>query len=361
MERINYTPKEDTSYDELARFLVTHSKRNWVQNVWIKQSGNLGRLSKAIETKLTAEKIKLLENVKISVVANLGYYLPVLNLDGGTLHIAWTADDGPTKFTRKMAANFLLNGQNRPATWFIVRDRLTAENIGIYKDLQNRGHEIAIHGLHKKDNHLSWLPSASIDSYKNFNEALLDLGKFQKELNNQGLRTRFVRLPYGLFTELVHSLKVKGMKNHLKSEVTARKIIKQNISPKGNAPENMVADEFNKLRNKLKDLGLVLWGGRNDGGISVNSWEFESASKKTSRGKHDFDVKKGSKVFNLIQGISKRKSKSASMVILCHDTSAGDVMEVQKDLLSIEMVAADACVKVKYHTMSSLYKQIVSG
>jgi peptidoglycan/xylan/chitin deacetylase (PgdA/CDA1 family) len=359
MERIQYTPAANSGYEELAHFLVEKSKRNWVINTWIKQAGNLNRLTKAIETKLIAEKIKLLDNVTISVVAELGYYLSALKLVAGTLHIAWTVDDGPTNFTRKMAANFLLKGKNRPATWFIVRDRLTAKNIGIYKDLQSRGHEIAIHGLHETNNHLSWLPSASIDSYKDFNEALLDLGKFQKELNSQGLRTRFVRLPYGLFTELVHSLKIKGMKKNVMT--TARNIVKQKISPKGAAPANMVADEFNKLRNKLKDLGLILWGGSNNGSISNNSWEFESASKKTSRGKNDFDVKKGSKVFNLIQGINKRKSKSASMVILCHDTSSGDVMEVQKDLLDIEKLAADAGVKIKYHTMSSLYKQIVSG
>jgi len=237
-----------------------------------------------------------------------------------------------------MRKNFQLKGQNRPATWFIVRDRLTSEKTGFYKMLQNEGHEIAIHGLHKKNNHLSWLPSASLDSYENLDAALRDLEKFHLELQNQGLQVKFVRLPYGLFTELVHSLKVKGMnKNRL---TAARNIIKARTATTGTAPENQVAREFSLLQNKLKDLGLILWGGRKDGGISANSWQYESASHKTQ-------------IHNI-----RKKNKDDSMVILCHDTSGGDVLEVRKDLLNMESIAEEAGVDIKYHTMSNLYKKI---
>ncbi|VAW60096.1 hypothetical protein MNBD_GAMMA11-1183 [hydrothermal vent metagenome] len=357
MERIKYRPEKGSGYDALAKFLVTHSKNSQIQSCWIKKNENLTRLSTAIKIRLKEENIELHANAEISVIAELSYYLPELKPNMASLHVAWTVDDGPTRFTQQMANNFLLNGQNRPATWFIVRDRLTSDKTGFYKYLQNKGHEIAIHGLHKKDNHLSWLPSGSLASYKNLSTALQDLEKFQRELQNRGLHARFVRLPYGLFTELIHSLKVKGMK---KSQATAaRNIIKAKISITGTAPENRVAKEFDILRSKLKDLGLILWGGRNNGGISANSWQYESASKETVRGKDDFDIEKGNKVYNKIHNIRK-KNKSDSMVILCHDTTGGDVIEVRKDLLSMENTAAKAGICIKYHTMSSLYKQITS-
>ncbi|VAW68869.1 hypothetical protein MNBD_GAMMA10-1179 [hydrothermal vent metagenome] len=353
MMHIKYTPQAGTGYEALARFLLAHSKNNYIRNHWAKKNGNLTRLSVAIENRLSEKNIKLETDVEINVIAEPGYYLPELKQN--TLHVAWTVDDGPTQFTQQMRKNFQLKGQNRPATWFIVRDRLTSEKTGFYKMLQNEGHEIAIHGLHKKNNHLSWLPSASLDSYENLDAALRDLEKFHLELQNQGLQVKFVRLPYGLFTELVHSLKVKGMnKNRL---TAARNIIKARTATTGTAPENQVAREFSLLQNKLKDLGLILWGGRKDGGISANSWQYESASHKTQRGKNDFDVIKNSNIYNKIHNIRK-KNKDDSMVILCHDTSGGDVLEVRKDLLNMESIAEEAGVDIKYHTMSNLYKKI---
>jgi hypothetical protein len=60
-----------------------------------------------------------------------------------------------------------------------------------------------------------------------------------------------------------------------------------------------------------------------------------------------------------IDKLAKGKRSSASFVILCHSTTREDVLEVKKDIASLESIANKHKVEIRYHTMSSLYKQVV--
>ncbi|MDY6991164.1 MAG: hypothetical protein SVR94_00970 [Pseudomonadota bacterium] len=325
------------------------------------------------------------------------------------LHIAWTVDDGPQKFTQSMAANFPSKGLRerkaalrktamearekakkaakiaqtkgatdqqkadaqtkkvkaekafaeleavlyRPATWYIVRDELTTNSLGIIRKLQDEGHEIAIHGLHETKNHLSWLPSHKKPSYSSVNEALVDLKNFRDFLASKGITVKFVRLPYGLLTEVVHNLEKLGLTQD--TGKTARKIISGQISPQGETVASKVAKNFADLKTEIQQLGLHLWGGSKNGSISVQSWEAESAGVNTGR----TDTVPQQQI-NAMERLSRGQGgrTSYSYVILCHDNSASDVSEVQMDIKRMEQEAKKRHIEVIYHTMSSLYQQV---
>ncbi len=106
------------------------------------------------------------------------------------------------------------------------------------------------------------------------------------------------------------------------------------------------------MQSGLKKLNLHLWGGNNDGGISAQSWEIESAGKKTGRGD---SLKK-----TFIKDLLKDK-KDHSLVILCHDTTEADLAEVKRDIIMIEDYANKNNIDVVYHTMSGLYKKVTGN
>jgi hypothetical protein len=190
-----------------------------------------------------------------------------------TLHIAWTVDDGPTPHTPAMIKNF--NAPNRPATWYIVRDRLNASNIAMYRDLQAAGHEIAIHGLHATQNHLSWFPGTAQTkpSYDDMCNALQDLVDFHGYLVKNGINIKFVRVPYGLQTELIYNLKNAGMSDAKAKD--ANKIIDGKVQASDSNMYHIVNNNFKSLKSTLSSLNLQLWGGSSSGGISRQSWEAE--------------------------------------------------------------------------------------
>jgi len=276
-----------------------------------------------------------------------------------TLHLAWTVDDGPTRHTKNMMQVFA--ARNILVTWYIQRNRLTKQFIQQYLSLQNKHqHEIAIHGIHKKDDHLSWFPTrwkpkrkpnAKI-SYSKLSTALHDLEEFQKELHRSGLKTKFVRLPYGLGTELRHSLqKPPGQEGLRKAAATAA--IKKIVAGRA-TPASKTATDFHTLEATLKKLRLHLWGGKAHGGVSAVSWQAESAGPRTGR----TDNVPEKQITMMRKEIPRSASKAGSCVILCHDTSSRDVKEVERDIKAIEHVAKETSTLLRYHTMSSLYKQV---
>ncbi len=267
-----------------------------------------------------------------------------------TLHIAWTVDDGPTKHTNDMVDVFKERGI--PATWYIQRNNLTKPWLPIYQKLQNaHGHEVAIHGIHQKKDHLSWFPSSKLPSFESMDSALEDLGEFYNELKTAGLRVKFIRLPYGLFTEINQRLVMAGAKTGVADK--ARDIIKGQAGDTG--PTQTVAKEFKSLQAEIKKLGLHLWGGASTDKVSVQSWEAESAGVGTGRTDNMPQIPK--KMMEV--SLPKRPSKTGSLVILCHDTSQADVKEVKRDIAEMEAVAKATNTTIKYHTMSSMYKQVV--
>jgi len=267
-------------------------------------------------------------------------------------HVAWTVDDGPTPHTSAMAENF--PGKTRPATWYIVRDRLTKSNMCIYRRLQDEGHEIAIHGLHPTQNHLSWFPgqppNKKFETYQDFSTAMDDLESFYEYLMENGFFVNFVRAPYGLNTEVLWALKKEGQSKAALKD--AHNVIKGRVSPTDPPAMHKVAANMGKLRTKLKELNLHLWGGDPGGNIYNKSWEFESAAANTGR----TDSLNASGIRDKLTEIGKRATKMASDVILCHDTTKADVIQVKDDIKEMEKQANKDDTKLVYHTMTQLFK-----
>ena len=128
-----------------------------------------------------------------------------------TLHIAWTADDGPTNHTDAMLTVFKTTIPNKPipVTWFIQWDNLKKRNsYGFYLNLQeDLGHEIAIHGVSTIVNHIHWFPSDKFKSYATIEEAVAAIKEFKNELSASGIHTKFVRAPTGLHSEITAYLR----------------------------------------------------------------------------------------------------------------------------------------------------------
>jgi len=121
------------------------------------------------------------------------------------------------------------------------------------------------------------------------------------------------------------------------------------------AVDQVVAD-YQFLKHRLIEMGLYLWGGNVKGEISAISWEAESAGLGTNRHRDD---NVPAKPKSLINSMLSTGRKNASLVILCHDTSAADVKEVRQDILDVEAYAKEKDCEINYYTMSSLYKLVV--
>jgi len=136
-----------------------------------------------------------------------------------TLHIAWTADDGPTSFTSDMLSVFnkTLN-KPIPVTWYVQWDNLVInKRHGFYKNLQDKHkHEIAIHGVSTIANHIHWFPTNNKKhaSYASIEEATTAISSFKNHLIEHGMRAKFVRAPTGLHSELMAYLSKLGVANN---------------------------------------------------------------------------------------------------------------------------------------------------
>jgi hypothetical protein len=339
-----------------------------------------------------------------------------------TLHLAWTVDDGPTKFEGEMMKVFESAGAKPiPVTWYIQLDRLLASPGALekYKKLVDKnGHEIGLHGVSATANHIKWFPSTDKDenpSYRTVEEAVEGITNFQKYLNEKGISVKFVRAPTGLVSELESYLKKLGYTGVPKQDLVetdnklkelekkiagfnvdlkkapsaersalqdklreakreqeclkdfrfeqackpipgqqARSIIDAKTCGKKDPTVEKVALDYQTLLKGLERQKLKLWGGDASGKVSPQSWEAESAGVKQRTDDAQERIK------GVITGtLAKGKRNSASFVILCHSTFHEDVLKVRKDIASIESTARENKVEIKYHTMSSLYKEIV--
>ena|SRR5271157_4196179 len=339
-----------------------------------------------------------------------------------TLHLAWTVDDGPTKFEDEMVSVFKSTGAKPiPVTWYIQLDNLMATPGALekYKELvKSSGHEIGLHGVSAAANHIKWFPSTDNDenpSYRTVEEAIEGITKFQKYLNEKGISVKFVRAPTGLVSELESYLRKLGYTGAPKQEIVetenklkevekkidgvnadlkkasgaesatlqdklrearleqkrlkdlrfeqnckpipgqqARLIINAKTCGKEDPTVKKVALGYQTLLQALERQKLKLWGGDASGKVSPQSWEAESSGVK-QRTDDAYDRIKAV----IIDSLAKGKKSSASFVILCHSTTRADVLKVKKDIASLEQTARENKVEIKYHTMSSLYKEIV--
>jgi len=337
-----------------------------------------------------------------------------------TLHLAWTVDDGPSKHTDKMMSVFKTAGAKPiPVTWFIQWDQLAKFSGALekYKQLvMKSGHEVGLHGVSATANHIKWFPSADEKkpAYKSVKHAIEGIKKFQGYLAKQGIAVKFVRAPTGLVSELssyliklgytgVPEAQLEDTKKKLrevKKEIGAKKValekaktpekesrraelkkaeaeqerlrkllndqvcrqpgaqarsmIKPDKCARADPTIEKVALDYQTLLKALERQNLKLWGGDATGKVSPQSWEAESSGVKARTDNVPDRINK-----MIIQWLGKGKRSSASFVILCHSTTEADVLEVKKDIAALETSASNHKVQIKYHTMTSLYKQVV--
>lgn len=351
------------------------------------------------------------------------------------IRIAWTFDDGPHKFTKKMEEIIGKKENNKvkekiPGTWFIARHEINTDTDNKLKALkakQDSGHEIGIHSIHPKE-HISWFQQSGKGvEYKKIDDALGDLEAFLKLLSGAGIKVKFVRLPYGLFTELTWYLKKLGNK---KPEENARKIIGGDKADGEGVKD--VENDFNKMKAKLGELNLHLWSGEEGNReTGLQSWQAESSGKseltdnitqhitykeeriekckakaskarneaETSANKNagqEAEAKKITKsadkeayiekaktkildlIYNntynncwapyavtkfesLVKGATKgeaTKGKTSSIIILAHDTTEANALEVGEDIKMMETIAKEKRIRLEYYSLSGLYCKV---
>lgn len=272
------------------------------------------------------------------------------------IHVAWTMDDGPTPATPQMKATIA----DRPTTWFIMRNQLgtgtdETRNLNDLKDLQAKGHEIAIHSSHPTQAHVAWFPvevaPAVPKAYATVAEAMAHLTEFVKLLKDNGIQPKFVRMPGGEITEVSAYLKDKGVSDAKQRSELGRKILKQESVSAEAAGVQEVAADYNTIRATLDALGLKLWGGSAAGPmISAQSWEAESSGS----GLADNVTEQFKKVVDAFGTVKRERS----LIVLAHDTNEANAKEVAKDVKEMEDYAAANGVQIQYHTMSSLFQKV---
>ena len=262
------------------------------------------------------------------------------------IYIALTIDDGPRSAITPKFVEFL-DKNNIPATWYIVRTNVEAIGDSYYKtlkEMQDRGHEIAIHealpesentekilsGVKKDAEHIPVFPTDHKDYgksyYKDVNDWARHIKEFKQLLNSKGINVNFIRIPGGLDTELAHMIskidlnglsknemisyinkskadrgikynEVYGnLKAHIKRRMKVKEVTQEEIVSYINKNKTDIEvknhnayDKLNIFATALEDVGLKSWGSkriRNDKkDIALNyiaplSWTSEISSKK---------------------------------------------------------------------------------
>lgn len=281
------------------------------------------------------------------------------------VRIAWTFDDGPDSFTAPMRQVTETKHRITATTWFVMYNKIRKDleaNVAKMLEIQNAGGEIGIHSMHPTDDHVAWFPMIDKPSYPDVSTALKDLQAFHAFLTGKGVRVQFVRLPYGLHSELMSYL--RKLKYEGDVDRTARDII-------ANAPVTGVADlvrtDYANMQLTLSKLGLHLWGGagRDKPETSELSWEAESSGAAARADNLTYHVSEKRKA-NPAHGEDRpgkfertvgqvTETQPRSLVILAHDTTAEDVAEVQVDIEAMDAYARDKDVRIEYYTMAQLF------
>lgn len=293
------------------------------------------------------------------------------------IRIAWSFDDGPTTVTKKMETAIGL----KKTTWFVmlnqIKGKSTAEetvNLAELKRLQTDGSEIGIHSYHDSVSHMAWFPMSTKDSYKDVDVSMTALEAFYNYLKTAGLLVKFVRVPYGLISELVQWLVDKSVANA--GTVGGEIVEKKYTGTDAGALE--VKKGYEKLLAKLSALGLHLWGGSkgSEPEVARLSWEAESSgvagrpdyvtkhvsSARAAQQSTVTDPKKKDNPgkFERVADLIARDGVARSLVVLAHDITQADVDEVKTDKAAMEAYATTKGVKIEYYTMSGLY-QVLRG
>jgi peptidoglycan/xylan/chitin deacetylase (PgdA/CDA1 family) len=311
------------------------------------------------------------------------------------IRVAWTIDDGPTKYTPDMKKALDIS----PVTWFIVSSNLGKSkesrkaSLGRLLEIQRAGGEIAIHSMHASENHVMWFPNDTHKSYPSIDTAMADLGQFHKELKDHGVTVKFVRPPGGLVSEMQGYARKLGFHGDdaiaagygviagdsfddlLKGSGKSRRRL--DVLSKKPATEQAAARNWYQqlhaglqvMKTNLSTLDLLLWGGSEDPNkIANQDWGAETSGVKdrndTTTGKVTHEGKRRAgyrdKDANIFEKIvdSMKDNETRALVVLAHDTTPEDTAAVKEDKQEMERYAAKKGVLIQYHTMSSLFEKV---
>ncbi|MSQ07535.1 MAG: hypothetical protein EXR54_02915 [Dehalococcoidia bacterium] len=285
---------------------------------------------------------------------------------GKIMRIAWTFDDGPhPQHTGPMRQVMESRGITQ-TTWFVQYNRINNDvdaNVAKMLEIQRLGGEIGIHAVDPVRDHLSWFPMTDKASYDDIDAAMRDLKAFHQFLTGKGLKVKFVRPPYDLYSELLAYLQKVGY------EGDARQAVRDIVAGKpvtGQAQQVKAA--YDTMQAELQSLGLHLSGGASAGQpeTTLNSWEAEASGHMNrsdnvtrhvspERLKHPDQAKANPGAFErAVDQITPDQPRS--LIVLAHDTFAVDVTEVGVDVDTMDAYAELQGVKIEYYTMSGLYE-----
>lgn len=292
--------------------------------------------------------------------------------------IAWTIDDGPQGSNTEKMKTVGLGGEKN-VTWYIQRNKIYGKP-KMYTDLktiQDNGGEIAIHSFHPTAEHSTWFPIAEkynpgaySTPYEGKKEAVImaDLESFYKELKGYGIRVKFVRLPGGLYSELIAYAKTKGITDKTKNDPIVRAIIAgKDISSFNEPAAAEIKTDFDAMKSKLSDLDLLEWQGTTDPNfIGTMSWQSETSgvaarsdnTTKLIAPAAKTTVSEAGKFEKKLDSMEAKNEKEGSLVILAHDSSTADADAVAQDKKEIERLSEIRGVTVENHTMSSLFNAV---
>jgi Polysaccharide deacetylase len=288
-----------------------------------------------------------------------------------SIRIAWTFDDGPTKFTYSLVKQ-LENMKIQNCTWFISRKNVYDFNY--WEQLlriQRLGGEIAIHEIHPSLDSINWFPRES-KSYTDIRQAIDDFKTFYNELQQRGVYIKFVRLPGGEYSELISYLRFLSCPQKDLYIIAARIIDGKDI------PEIYfkVNDDWKLLLSELANIGVKIWSGANKnypllGGLPYhyNSWQAESAGIAQGRGAdnitfHQSELRKIAGINEINNGVFERNieitknKQQTSIIVLSHDTTFEDIEEIIADIETMEHKAREQNVEIIYCTLSELFNAI---
>jgi hypothetical protein len=284
------------------------------------------------------------------------------------VRVGWTFDDGPTKLVTSQMEK---TTQGTPSTWYVMRNQVESgdrkKNLAALKRKQDLGQEIGIHSMHPTESHVTWFPGAR-SSYNDVRSAMKDLRDFHALLSGAGVRVKFVRMPFGLYTELMEYLRLLGMHDESLRKRVARDIIAGRPIPpisQNVAEAYKVKEDFEFVKSELTKLGLHEWGGAGAETPEIGAQSWEAESDPPGGGLSDDLIG----TFKTTVGRTARDSQPRSLVILAHDTrirdeqmpagkTAARVIKVGQDIMQMEKYAFDKGVRIEYLRMSDLYRVV---
>ena len=310
-----------------------------------------------------------------------------------TILIAWSFDDGPHPvYTDQLNLDLGINN----VTWFIVKKNMRTDNkwhqnVLRYKKFQAAGGEIGLHAQHVKWDHPIWFPAkkGTVDykdyCYDSIETAMADLKSFKEELEKEGIKTKFTRLPGGLISQLqAYAIHFGLRKNG--GNAAADAVLKGesfgSLGLNGSPAElqalktgfQKIASDFATLKASLKDMGLLLWGNGDGSKISRESWEAQSSGtlklddnitrsvtlKKAREKKALKETGRPHRAgrFERLAGQVREGESTRSFIVLSHDTHKVYYEEILKDRDVMEAYAEKKGIKIEYVTMSTLFKRV---